>query len=63
MSELWTKWQGYVINGEYPLHRYLGGSDQSAVFLTEIPGREPAEAAIKLVPAHPTFAELLLARW
>src|SRR5579859_6889015 len=63
MSEVWTKWQGYVVNGEYPLHRYLGGSDQSAVFLSEAAGRQPTEVAIKLVPAHPTYAELLLARW
>jgi TonB family protein len=63
MSEVWTKWQGHVVNGVFPLHRYLGGSDNSGVFLTELRGREPAEVAIKLVPAHPTFAELLLARW
>src|SRR5262249_54123601 len=33
-SEVWTRWQGHVINGVFPLGRYLGCSDHSGVFLT-----------------------------
>ena len=63
MSELWTRWQGYVINGVFPLGRYLGCSDHSGVFLTRSPGRGPADVAIKLVPTNRTLAESQLPRW
>jgi hypothetical protein len=62
MSEVWSKWQGSVVNGTLPLRRHLGGSDHSGVFLTELSGREPAEVAIKLVPAT-TGAQSQLLRW
>ena len=35
MTELWKQWEGEVINGEFHLREYLGGTDHSAVFLTE----------------------------
>ena len=63
MSEVWKKWQGYAVNGTFPLHCYLGGSDHSAVFLTELQGREPAEAAIKIVPALAPSVQSHLSRW
>src|SRR5256885_14810628 len=34
MSEGWTSWQGHVVNGVFPLGRYLGCSNHSGVFLT-----------------------------
>ena len=58
MSEIWPTWQGRVISATLRLGRYLGGSDHSAVFLTE-----PAATAVKLVPAVPGFAESQLADW
>lgn len=63
MSEVWTRWQGHVISGAFPLRRYLGCSDHSAVFLTEVTAGEPREVALKLVPAHPARASLQLAHW
>jgi TonB family protein len=63
MSEDWTKWQGHVINGVYPLGRYLGCSNHSGVFLTVSAAQHPAEVAIKLVPTNRTLAESLLPRW
>jgi TonB family protein len=62
MSEVWTKWEGQVIDG-FPLHRCLGVSDHSGVFLTEDPAHNLATAAFKLVPAIPTLAESQLAHW
>jgi serine/threonine protein kinase len=62
VSEVWTRWQGHVINGAFPLGRYLGGSDHSGVFLTRSAGR-PAEVAIKLVPTNRALAESQLPRW
>jgi TonB family protein len=63
MDEAWMRWQGRVVNGTFPLRRYLGCSNHSGVFLTEIPSRQPPEAALKLVPASPARAESRLARW
>jgi serine/threonine protein kinase len=61
-SEVWTRWQGHVINGVFPLGRYLGCSDHSGVFLTRSAAR-PSEVAIKLVPANRALAESQLPRW
>ncbi len=63
MPETWKQWEGQVVNGEFHLYRYLGGSEHSAVFLTQRGEREPEKAAIKLIPAHPENAELQLSRW
>jgi outer membrane biosynthesis protein TonB len=63
MSEAWTRWQGQVINGVFPLGRCLGSSEHSGVFLTRAPAPGPAEVAIKLVPTNRALAESLLPRW
>ena len=63
MSEVWTRWQGHVINGAFPLHRYLGSSDHSGVFLTESTTREPSEVALKLVLTISTLGESQLSDW
>lgn len=62
MAESWKRWEGQVVNGALPLVRYLGGSDHSAVFLTERVGGSPQKAAIKLVSAG-DYSEQQLARW
>ena len=58
--ETWQQWEGRVINGRFPLRRYLGGSEQSAVYLTEIDG---SKAAIKLIAADTAQAQIQLSRW
>ncbi|HEY4962165.1 MAG TPA: TonB family protein [Terriglobales bacterium] len=55
--DMWQQWEGRVVSGRFPLLRYLGGSEQGAVYLTEIDG---SKAAIKLIPAD---AELQVSRW
>jgi TonB family protein len=62
-SEVWTRWQGTVINGVFPLGRYIGCSDHSGVFLTKSAVRSPSELAIKLVPTSRALAESQLPRW
>jgi TonB family protein len=47
--ETWKSWAGRVVDGKFPLRQYLGGSDHSAVFLTELPGPRSGRAAIKLI--------------
>src|SRR5271166_1741469 len=56
----WQRWEGRVINGRFPLRLYLGGSEHSAVYLTEIDG---SKAAIKLIPSNETQAQLQFSRW
>jgi TonB family protein len=61
--EIWTKWESQIVNGLYPLRRFLGRSNHSVVFLTEHRAQSPAKAAIKLVPAEPALAEAQLSNW
>ncbi len=63
MSETWKRWEGQVVNGALPLLRYMGGSDHSAVFLTERVGGAPQKAVIKIIPAAADGAEDQLLRW
>src|SRR5205823_3460037 len=63
MIETWKRWEGQLINGQFLLGGYLGGSGLSAVFVTEIGGAQRNKAAIKLVPADLENAESRLARW
>jgi TonB family protein len=61
MTEDWTKWESQIVNGVFPLLRFLGKSNHSVVFLTGAQGS--ANAAIKLVPADPVQAEIQLSSW
>src|ERR1700680_3845053 len=63
MTRDWKQWEGQVVNGSFPLRQYLGGSDHSAVFLTERRGREPQQAAIKLIAVDLANTAIQLARW
>jgi len=63
MAETWKQLEGREVNGEFQLRQYLGGSDHSAVFLTERGGQEGQKAAIKLVPANPEDPEFQLSWW
>jgi TonB family protein len=51
-TELWKKWEGQVVDEKFQLRQWLGGSDHSAVFLTERAGTASQKAAIKLIPAE-----------
>jgi eukaryotic-like serine/threonine-protein kinase len=55
--------QGQVADGRFPLIQYLGGTEHSAVFLTEYAESENQRAAIKLIPAPPGNTEPQLTRW
>ena len=56
----WKQYEGEVAGGEFPLERYLGGSETGAVFLTRFAS---GRAAIKFVPAGPVQAGKLVERW
>jgi len=63
MTEVWTNWEGQVINGAFPLVRVLSTSDHSAVFLTEYKAQNLPSAALKLIPAIPALAQTRLTHW
>ena len=62
MSESWKQWEGQVVDARFLLRRYLGGSEHSAVFLTER-GIPPQKVAIKFIQLDEPDAELQLFRW
>src|ERR1700689_3971972 len=62
-TEIWTKWESQVVNGIFPLRRFLGRSNHSVVFLTECRAQNLANAAIKIIPADPARAESQLSCW
>ncbi len=63
MAEAWKKWEGQVVNEEFQLLRYLGGSEHSAVFLTKRADREPQDVAIRLILSSVENPELQLSWW
>lgn len=61
MTEVWKQWEGHTVEGKFPLQEYLGGSDHSAVFLTE---SDRGKVAIKIIPADPDdYGDAQLSRW
>ena len=62
-TEVWKQWENRVVNDVFPLRRFLGGSDRSAVFLTEYQAKNLPEVAIKFVPADTLQAKAQLVQW
>ena len=62
-TEIWTKWESQVVNGIFPLRRFLGRSNHSVVFLTECRAQNLVNAAIKIIPADSARSESQLSRW
>jgi TonB family protein len=63
MTEALKQWEGQIVEGIFPLRQYLGGSDHSAVFLTEYGNGDPQKAVIKLFPCNVATADRQLASW
>lgn len=49
MPKAWKEWEGRVVNKEFRLGEYLGGSERAGVFATQY-GSESRKAAVKLMP-------------
>ena len=62
-TEVWTQWEGKLVNGVYPLRRFLGSTDHSGVFVTEQRTDSRPEVAIKFIPAETVDAEAQLVQW
>jgi TonB family protein len=55
---------GSIVDDRFPLLRWLGGTDRSSVYATEIEGEDSSrKAAIKLIPARDTDPEARLSQW
>jgi eukaryotic-like serine/threonine-protein kinase len=63
MTEASKQWAGQIVEGIFPLRQYLGGSDHSAVFLTEWGSGDPQKAVIKLFPFDLATADMQLSSW
>jgi TonB family protein len=66
MNEMWKAWEGRTVDGKFPLQAYLGGSDHSAVFLTEMQVSDAGEsmrAAIKLIAAGSADTQKQSLKW
>jgi TonB family protein len=63
MAEVRNNWEGQIINGVFPLRRFLGSSDHSSVFLTESTVEGFLNAAIKIVPSDPAHSPVQLWHW
>lgn len=63
MAEVRNNWEGRIINGIFPLRRFLGSSGHSSVFLTESAVEGFFNAAIKIVPADPEHSSVQLWQW
>ncbi len=62
------EWVGRLADGRFPLLRWLGGSQSTGVFLTDLADdwdltEQPQKAVIKLVPAEVEDAEARAAAW
>lgn len=62
VSVLWQDWQGQIVDGSFPLLRYLGGNERSAAFQTSYGAEEPRLATIKLVLDSSQDGEMV-AQW
>ncbi len=62
MSFSWKQYEAQVINNTFPLQQYLGGSSESAVFLTQLAGPQSSKAVLKLVPEGASV-DLQLSLW
>ena len=62
-AEVWATWESHVVNGTFPLRRFLGCSAHSAVFLTEHKALNLTDVVIKFVPDDAPGAGLQLEQW
>jgi TonB family protein len=54
---------GRTIDGRFTLLQWLGGTEQSSVFLTQLDGDPAQKAAIKFTPANAADADSRIAQW
>lgn len=63
MIENAKQWEGQLLNGKFPLRRFLWGADRSAVFLVEEGAGGQAQTVVRLVDANAAGADEQLKQW
>jgi len=58
-----SDWVGRVIDGRFTLHQWLGGSEWSGVFQTDLEGHGSQKAALRLIAADAADLQAYIARW
>jgi len=62
-TEVWKTWEGKLVDGKFPLRQWIGGSDHSAVFVTNSRQAGSQKATIKLIPSTGFDTDAQLLRW
>jgi TonB family protein len=63
MSDSPNQWVGQIVDSKFPLQQFLGGTNHSAVFLTQLPEAPTQTCALKLIQLRPADADRQLSRW
>jgi TonB family protein len=63
IAEIGRAWEGRMLDARLPLRQWLGNTDHSCVYLTEIAGPKSPKAVVKLFPADFFDADHQLPRW
>jgi len=63
IAEIGKKWEGRIVDARLPLRQWLGSSDHSSVYLTEIAGPGSPKAVVKIFSADLFDAGRQLPRW
>ncbi len=63
IAEIGKAWEGRIVDGRLPLRQWLGSSDHSSVYLTELAGPGSPKAVVKIFAADFFDAGRQPARW
>jgi TonB family protein len=63
IAEIGRAWEGRMVDARLPLRQWLGSSDHSCVYLTEIAGPQSPKVVVKILPADFFNLGPQLARW
>jgi TonB family protein len=63
IAEIGNAWEGRILDARLPLRQWLGISDHSCVYLTEVAGPKSPKAVVKIFPADFFDFEHQVARW
>ena len=63
IAEIGRAWEGRMLEARLPLRQWLGNTDHSCVYLTEIAGPKSPKVVVKIFPADFFDADHQLARW
>lgn len=59
----WKQWEGQIVDGQFTLLRFLGGSERGGVFLVDKSAGGKPQTTIKLVPSASVDANDQLRQW